>query len=344
MALREWILELVKGRPRHEEVTQRERGPALHVVILDGTMSSMKPGFETNAGLTFKLLREVCHEANVTVYYEAGIQWRDWRSTYDVMTGRGINEQIMRAYGVLATRYHPGDRIVLLGYSRGAFAARSLGGVIGRIGLLRSDHATVRNIRLAYRYYRSGKQNAYVEKFRELYCYPDTRIDAIGAWDTVKALGFKIPFLWRYMPDAQEFHDHDIGPHVANGFHALALDETRASYDPVLWSTKGEEHSHVEQVWFRGAHGDIGGQVGLFRKARPLSNIPLVWMLTKLASCGVPLPNGWQSQFPQDPNAPPVGNWGGWGKIFLMRRRRIIGRDPSEQIHETAKGGTKPPS
>ena len=63
------------------------------------------------------------------------------------MMGRGINRQIRRAYGYLASRYRPGDKIYLFGYSRGAYAVRSLAGVIDRIGLLRPEHATVRHIR-----------------------------------------------------------------------------------------------------------------------------------------------------------------------------------------------------
>ena len=97
-------------------------------------MSSLDEGVETNAGLTFKLLRESGHKANLTVYYEAGIQWRDWSGTWGVMTGKGINKQIERAYGVLASRYRPGDKIILIGYSRGAYAARSLAGVIDYVG------------------------------------------------------------------------------------------------------------------------------------------------------------------------------------------------------------------
>lgn len=343
MSLTDWLLAVVRRRPRHEEGAQRGRGPALHVVILDGTMSSLEEGFETNAGKTFKLLSEAGRTSNITVYYEAGIQWRDWKSSYDVMAGRGINRQIRRAYGVLASRYRTGDKIILIGYSRGAFAVRSLSGVIGRIGLLQAEHATVRNVRLAYRYYRGGQNNPYISKFRQLYCYPETQIEAIAVWDTVKALGVKVPIVWRFMPEVQSFHDHDIGAHVRRGFHALALDETRAAYDPVLWTTDGTRKGEVEQVWFRGTHGDIGGQLGGYEEARPLANIPLVWMLEKLEATGMPLPNAWRIRFPRNPSAPSVGNWGGWGKLFLYRRRRVVGLDASERIHESVKGGMTPP-
>ena len=102
------------------------RGPVTHVVILDGTMSSLEPGNETNAGLTYRLCREM--GSQLSIYYEPGLQWRDWRSARDVIMGRGINRQIRRAYGYLASRYRPGDRIFLFGYSRGAYAVRSLAG------------------------------------------------------------------------------------------------------------------------------------------------------------------------------------------------------------------------
>ena len=100
------------------------RRPVDHVVILDGTMSSLHPGHETNAGLTFRLLREGGRRHGLSLYYEPGIQWTSWTQAQDVIQGRGLNRQIRRAYGFLASRYRPGDRIFLFGYSRGAYAVR----------------------------------------------------------------------------------------------------------------------------------------------------------------------------------------------------------------------------
>jgi len=76
----------------------RGRGPVTHVIILDGTMSSLAAGEETNAGLTYRLLSER-GGADLSVYYEAGIQWQTWRHAWDVIVGKGINRQIKRAYG-----------------------------------------------------------------------------------------------------------------------------------------------------------------------------------------------------------------------------------------------------
>lgn len=308
------------------------RGPRDHIIILDGTASTLEPGMESNAGLTYKLLKEV---GRTSLYYEAGIQWEAWMSTWDVVSGRGINRQIRRAYGYLASRYRVGDRIFLLGFSRGAYAARSLAGIIDRVGLLRPDFATERNITQAYRLYQYAPDSDTAEDFARLCCHDVTLVEMVGVWDTVKALGLQLPLLWRMTDATHAFHNHALGNSVRHGFHALALDETRETFSPVMWERPPDWRGVMEQVWFRGTHGDVGGQIGSFTAARPLANIPLVWMLERLEGCAVALPPGWRDRFPCDVDAPSVGTWQGFGKLFLNRRRRVLGRDPSERLHES---------
>ncbi|MEM7732617.1 MAG: DUF2235 domain-containing protein [Pseudomonadota bacterium] len=310
------------------------RGARTHVIILDGTMSTLKPGCESNAGLTYKLLREA-GDPNVSVYYEAGLQWQDWRGTRDVISGRGLNRQIRRAYGHLANRYRPGDRIVLLGYSRGAFAVRSLAGVIDRIGLLRASEATERNVQAAYRHYQAQDVTPAARDFANAHCHDQVEIEMVGVWDTVKALGIIMPVLWRLSVPAYAFHDHRLGLSVRHGYHALALDETRVVYNTVMWDVPDTYDGRVEQVWFRGNHSDVGGHLGGFHDARPLANIPLVWMLERLAMHEVALPEAWRAGFPMDVTAPSTGNWQGWTKLFVTRRRRKILCDTSEELHDT---------
>jgi uncharacterized protein (DUF2235 family) len=295
-------------------------------------MSTLEPGRETNAGLTYRLLQEV---EGVSLFYEAGAQWTDWRKTPDVITGRGINRKIKRAYGYLASRYREGDRIYLLGYSRGAYAVRSLAGVIDRVGLLRARHATERNIQQIYRLYQYSPNSVSAHRFAEKYCHPTPKIEAVGVWDTVKALGLRLPLLWRLSENEHDFHNHELGASVRHGFHALAHDETRQAFAPVLWSTPSDGSDRVQQVWFRGTHADIGGQLAGDLACRPLSNIPLVWMLEKLEETGLPLPKGWQSRFPQDVSAPWLGLWKGLGKFFLFRKSRQICTTPTEERHPT---------
>ena len=323
---------------RHQQSGYKgARGQVTHIIILDGTMSTLDPGQESNAGMAFKLLGEGAH-ARLSLYYEAGVQWQDWASTGDVILGRGINRQIRRAYGYLASRYRPGDRIILMGYSRGAYAVRSLAGIIDRVGLLRARHSTERNILTAYRHYQSGGSDA-AAAFAGAWCHDHVEIEMIGVWDTVKALGLRLPILWRWSEPAHAFHNHRLGPAIRHGYHALALHETRRVYEPVLWATPDGVPGKGEQVWFRGSHGDVGGQLGDFHAARPLANIPFCWMMERLEMCGVALPVGWKGRYPTDADAPSCGTWRGWGRLFLIRGPRVVGQDPSERLHESVSRG-----
>ena len=123
----------------------------------------------------------------------------------------------------------------------------------------------------------------------------------------LKALGLRLPLLWCSDEGRHAFHNHQLGPSTRHGYHAMALDETREVFDPVLWKCTPEFKGHVEQVWFRGTHGDIGGQLNGYEEARPLSNISLIWMLDKAEMHGLPLPEGWRDRFPTDPHARSVG-------------------------------------
>ncbi len=319
----------------------RGRGPCDHVILLDGTLSTLEPGAETNIGLIYQLLRSQPSAARLSLYYEAGVQWHLWRDTPAVAMGRGINRQIRRAYGWLASRYRPGDRIFLFGYSRGAYAARSLAGLIDQVGLLKTDCATERNVQLAYRYYQRGGTSDFIPSFRRKYCHATAEIEMIGVFDTVKALGVRLPFLWMWTEPQHDFHNHALSATVRHGFHALAHDENRAAFSPILWQTaNGDWQGRVEQVWFRGAHGDVGGQLGGFEAARLLSNVPLVWMLEKAEGCRLSLPDSWRTIFPTEADAPSVGTWRSWGKAFLLRARREVGRDPSERVHSSVRRHT----
>ncbi len=338
---RHWVERLAAvlrpGLRRGQTGVAQRRGQVSHVLILDGTMSSLDEGHESNAGLTYKLLSDFSGP-DLSVYYEAGVQWQDWSSTLDVMMGRGINRQIRRAYGFLSSRYRAGDRIFLIGYSRGGYAVRSLAGMIDQVGLLRAENATERNVLTAYRHYQSPPGSQAAQVFTREFCHATAPVEMVGCWDTVKALGLRLPFLWRWSEGTHAFHNHHLGPTIKHGFHALAIDETRTVFTPVLWDCPPDWNDRVEQVWFRGTHGDVGGHLMGYVAARPLANIPLVWMLEKASGCGLALPEGWRARFPMDADAPSVGTWRGWGKIFLLRGRRVVGRDPSERLHETVAG------
>jgi len=110
-------------------------------------------------------------------------------------------------------------------------------------------------------------------------------VDFVGVWDTVGALGipidgFRPPLLSRLW----SFHDPKLSRYVLNAYHALAIDERRRPFRPMLWVQQDDAPDlPLEQVWFAGVHSDVGGgyrDVGL-------SEIPLLWMAEKARSCGL---------------------------------------------------------
>lgn len=311
------------------------RGQVDHIIILDGTMASLRAGELSNAGLLYQLLAGGGVQRGRTLYYQEGIRWHGWRRIRDVAEGRGIDEQISRAYGHLASHYREGDRIWLFGYSRGAFAVRSLAGLIDRLGLLRQSSATERNIRQIWRHYRNDPYGTAAQAFARRHCHLETPIEMVGVWDTVKALGLRLPLIWLFSDHQHDFHSDHLGASIRHGCHALALDETRAAFAPVLWECPPGWEDCIEQVWFRGSHSDVGGQIDDYETARPLANISLVWMLDRAEAHGLLLPQGWRALYPCRPDAPMYGTWRGWGKWFLFRRRRAVGQDNSERFHES---------
>jgi len=263
----------------------------VHVVVMDGTLSSLEEGFETNVGLAYRLLKRNAGPG-VTLHYQPGLQFDRGdllASAWSVLTGSGLDLQIQQVCGALASRYQPGDEIFLIGHSCGAFA--------------------------------------------EDCCYLEVRIAAIGVWDTVKALGLRLPGLWWLFKAKYQFHNHQISACVGAGFQAMALDETRDTYRPKMWDDTPDRPVHLQQVWFVGNNGDVGGQVMGSPQTRPLSNIPFVWLMQRLQDCGLPLPKAWEDEFTQDVHAPSTGNWSGLNWLFWARSRRVVGRFRSESLH-----------
>lgn len=307
------------------------------VFVCDGTLSSIRSGEETNAGLLYRLISDAGEDPRQILQYDPGVQGEGWRKWLNAASGKGVNRSIKTGYAFLARHWRPGDRILLFGYSRGAYAVRSLAGMIGGVGLLRPDYARDRYVDLAFRFYEVGSNSPARRHFSRHRCHEHVPIEMLGVWDTVKSLGLPYPLLNRLAPMATEFHDHRLGDHILRGYHALAIDETRTSFSPILWQLSHEWNGRLEQAWFPGAHGDVGGEVRLYPRARPLSNLALNWMLRRAEDCGLILPQGWRSAFPEDAAAPMLGTRRGLGKLFLLRRRRFVGGGDGERLHPSVR-------
>ncbi|MFA5205067.1 MAG: DUF2235 domain-containing protein [Lentisphaeria bacterium] len=213
--------------------------------------------------------------------------------------GDGLEDNIHDAYRFLIGNYEPGDEIFLFGFSRGAFTVRSIGGMIRKCGILR--RGAVEQYVMAKELYHSGTRpdDAKAVAFRQQYSLsPDAPIPIkfIGVWDTVGSLG--IPKNGGEAPKYQ-FHDTELSRTVENACHALAIDEHRAPFQPSLWSYIPKPSQKVEQVWFCGAHSDVGGgYASLADKKKNASNIPLQWMLGKAASAGLKLDDEAMAELP----------------------------------------------
>ena len=302
------------------------------IFLCDGTLTRLEPGRESNLGQVMRLLHHLGDGSRQISHYDRGIQGSGWRRWLNAASGQGINLSIRNGYGFLARTYRPGDRIYLFGYSRGAYAVRSLAGMIGTIGLLHQEYATPRHVHLAFRFYEVGSQSTARQHFSKHRCHTDVPIEMLGVWDTVKSLGLPYPLLNRLAPMATEFHDHELGAHIRHGYHALAIDEDRTSFEPILWEQSPDWQGRLEQTWFPGAHGDVGGQVTNDRH-RPLSNVSLNWMLRRAEAHGVLLPDGWSDWFPEDPTAPMMGARAGLGWFYVLRRPREAGHSDGETVH-----------
>jgi uncharacterized protein (DUF2235 family) len=156
--------------------------------LIDANLSTLNDGRETHVGWLYKQLGQ--STISTSVHYIPGLQWGNWRTSWRVLVGRGLSAQIQEAYGVLAARYRLGDRIYMFGYSRGAFAVRSLSGIIDRVGLLRSEFATTRYVDRVWRRYRGSLRS---ENFKSRYCHGDVKNNMMGIYDTVSALSVNLP-------------------------------------------------------------------------------------------------------------------------------------------------------
>jgi len=205
--------------------------------------------------------------------------------------GIGMSRIIENCYRFLANNYQDGDEIYLFGFSRGAYTARSLGGLINLAGLLRKQD--LEHFSKVHHFYRQTKAKRAASPDREFIfdLFKDSRrpvIHFIGVWDTVGALGVPVPLLGKISRLWIGFHDTRLR-NVKYAYHALAADERRGPFAPNLWTRKpGADDSslcEMKQTWFPGAHSDVGGGYA----DHTLAEITYVWMAQKAARCGLEL-------------------------------------------------------
>lgn len=201
--------------------------------------------------------------------------------------GEGLKANIYDAYRFLIANYEPGDELFFFGFSRGAFTARSIVGMIRNCGILSCKHVERYRDALALYQHPDHHPDAPTSiKFKQDYCVCGSDaipVKFIGVWDTVGSLGIPLRGLRWLTRGKYLFHDTELSGTVERAYHALAIDEHRAPFEPTLWAYNPKPNQRVEQVWFCGAHSDIGGGYA----ECGLSDITLKWMIEKASDAGL---------------------------------------------------------
>lgn len=231
-------------------------------------------------------------QQKIKYFHGLGTKW--YEKYRGGVFGVGLSEKIQEGYKFLIEEYEDGDHVFLFGFSRGAYTARSLVGLIRNSGLIdlnkiTSDNSLENVIGDAYSLYRSrddGADSRSAIFFRKKFS-KEIKIKFLGVWDTVGSCGIPFDSFNWFNKKYYDFHDTELSSIVENAFHAIAIDEHRKNYAPTLWDPKEKPNQKIEQVWFVGAHCNVGG--GYSRNN--LSDIPLSWMLEKATECGLRIHN-----------------------------------------------------
>ena len=263
------------------------------VVCCDGTWNFADQPSKTNvAKVALSVLPGSAAGKEQRVYYHSGVGTQRWDRLRGGAFGAGLSRNVVDAYRFLVETYEPDDELFLFGFSRGAFTARSLAGLVRNGGILRREHAD--RIPEAWALYRNRIEQpsgAAATLFRRSYAR-ETDIRFIGVWDTVGALGIPVPGTTWLQPSANRFnhrwafHNTELSSWVGAAFHALAIDEQRSAFRPTLWHQQrgaAEQGQELKQVWFAGVHCDVGGGY----KETGLSDITLLWMVDQARRYGL---------------------------------------------------------
>ncbi len=252
--------------------------PKRIVFCSDGTWQT--PLSNTNV---YRIYKGLIQSSDQVAYYDDGVG-ADAAGLARVIGGAiaaDFNEKILYGYNKIAHVYEPGDEIYLLGFSRGAYTVRSLGGMIASCGLP-SGAFTDDCVTQVFAAYRDRANRASILAGLSGCGLADATIVMIGAWDTVGSLG--IPALFGGIDEKQYgFLDLSLHPDVKSGYHCLAIDEVRAQFPATLWEGAPAPGQTIEQVWFSGCHSDCGGgnPIGEPDSGTRLSDITLGYMIRK---------------------------------------------------------------
>ncbi len=279
-------------------------------LFLDGTWNNVDDN--TNVWRLRSLLAEQGADGVAQrAYYAAGVGTARGEKFSGGTLGYGLSEEVIAAYRWLIENYDSGDEIFVFGFSRGAFTARSLTGLIATCGLLRPGAPV--SVGQVYARYRRHKDALPIYRIKYLRDHPDPQaplgeddlrllqysfrvpIRMIGVWDTVGALGVPFGRIRGLSRQTFYFHSTNLSSIYENAFHAIAIDEHRHAFRETLWTRFSKQPpaagaaapatpgQAVEQRWFVGAHSNVGGGI----VGDLLAQVPLDWLRRKAEGLGL---------------------------------------------------------
>jgi len=294
------------------------------IFCFDGTACALSAGTPTNVVLTAASINRTAKDGTAQIiYYDEGVGTAWYDKIVGGAFGWGLIENVREAYRFLIFNYDPGDEIFVFGFSRGAFSARSFIGLIRFVGPLRRLHAS--HIDEALKLYHKRVEETdfnseKLQRFRATYsdvCInekdedwrvqndpkyvrgkaPIINIKYLGVWDTVAALGAPevLPGSSR-VNVGYRFHDTSVTSFIMSARHAVAIDERRSLFPPVMFGDLtelnkskgfkvGATDAPYQERFFPGDHGSIGGGGDI----RGLSDGALAWVLKGAKAAGLEL-------------------------------------------------------
>ncbi len=303
------------------------------VILVDGTGQDGSVKYPSNISKLYQML-EISDKQMALYIPGVGSGWKKLTGN---AFGNGTSNKILECYKFLCDNYTPGDKIYLFGFSRGAAIVRSLSGFINLMGIMNFLFAYNNPIMPAYDIYsikdeekRNKKAAICRKKFtwraRQNRHYPEIpRIKFLGVWDTVSALATPNDFLNGIIDKIpafkHSFHNFKLCENVENAYQALAIDEERKAFAPLIWDSHIRKGQTMEQVWFKGSHTDIGGGY----KEAGLSDITLEWMVNNATDNGLLINPNHTIKINPDTNDimhDPLDSW--WARLLYKKEPRLL--------------------
>ncbi len=291
------------------------------VFCSDGTWDSSAKN--TNV---YKLYKALQTTAGQVPYYDDGVgsDGLPIERLVGAAFGFGLYQKIKDGYSKIAQVYEAGDEVFIFGFSRGAYTARSLAGMIAVCGLP-TENFTDQVVETAFQAYRNKDQRPQLlAELNNMSNMFDAKLSMVGVWETVGALG--IPAIFGGVsPLIYGFLDTALHPDVLHAYHAIAIDERRSEFPATLW--KDPQNGQVlEQVYFAGVHSDVGGSYPEDPNGTTLADLTLAWMMSKASDLGLEFVPAVAANYalPMDPKFALDTKHESWNLLWAFPKRRSI--------------------